>query len=140
MHNNITNVALFSSAADLDAMRRQAAAMLHLCVTRGWTPTVACRTVVAVVDVLAAGDVRIVVAVAPTSALVSAVTAGGGTLEVVRHSPTSTNVPPPELAAALGELVRAGRLRPEDAASLLHVSSPGVADIGDIHRRPRRTA
>jgi hypothetical protein len=100
---------------------------------------VACRSVQAVADALAAGGVRIIVAVAPTAALVEAVTAGGGTLEVVRPSPAVTSTPP-GLAAALGELVRTGKLGPDDAASLLHAAGPCPAGEGTLHRRPKRTA
>lgn len=134
-------VALYSSAADPEVMQRHATALLHLCTTRGWTPAAACRTIQAVSEVLAAGEVSTVVAVAATPALVEAVAVHGGTLEVVRPWATHTTGAPPGLATALGDLVRAGTLSPDEAARLLHAAGPaGVDGPERLHRRARRPA
>lgn len=135
----MTNVALYLDASNPEIARRHSIAMLRLCMTRGWTPVVACRTVDDVAAALAAGKVRIVVAVSPRPGLVEAVAAAGGILEVVRSGSAQTTVPP-GLAVALGEMVRAGRLSPDDAAVLLHAAGPGREPAADVHRRPRRPA
>jgi hypothetical protein len=142
--NHLIHVALFLITNDWQVAARQLNALLGACTLRGWHATTICHTIPDITGVLAAGDIHTVVAIAATRPLAEAVTAAGGVLEVVRDGPGRTDTAPPGLAIALGAMVRAGRLTPDEAAELLHAARPphpdDRPDRADLQRRPRRPA